>query len=1469
MRKKSKTFTGCWTCRARRVKCDEVQPVCNRCTKARRICEGYGVRLTWTSDEKDTPFRVLIDLDMDAIEISPDDLDDMIHKCGYTEPSHETQTFGPFSVFSIGQSTDLEPSEPRHLDTKEGREDQWLQGETATENLYTPSSNESLIGTCQPSLPESSNETLLDVTIFDNFAHEATNSNHGYVDENDNLVLDELRSAEWFFGPSSFDLESQVSSWAEFDMLPFEMESDSTSAIETSLEGCAPSDHAQFNNIPFSFWHEAPPPQNSLNPISMSQQQTELIHHWLVHMCRNMVPIDTLDNPYRGTYLRLASEGVNGASKSHIAVLHGVCAAAAHNLDTLRHDKTNTQSAWNAQVALKNLQESISLPKGMDHASVLAAIAMCIMQDTMTGHPRGWRTHIQAALRIIVQAKLYQGLDPGSELHVVVLQCLCLVVLGDVDTQHDLADMVSQLPRTEDYVSKHHSVTKDLVGIISQINTLSKQDATRDLAMVDQLELQIYLQVNPITQHDRFRSEKVNFINQHYASVWHYATIIHFQRRIRHKPAEQLRDIVSEALAHLEAAEDVSTDLDGCIALWPCMVIATECYDEEHKMRALSWFKKKDRHAFANVSLASTICLEYWKWRDRNPSWALTTSWQDFVASTEYDVVPFLLRGHRLQLESIPIMAAEHFDTSWMWNPAFIEKATSTAGRFVHFRKTFFVNAEIPISLPIQITADTRYKLYVNKQLVAFGPVKGDANLWFYDEVDISPYLRLGENHIAIHVLRLFHGTSYGTSFPRLGTGGVKIATVVDDEVWTPQIRSSELWQTAIDQNVTVRIDEEEDDFLHVYELVSASRDTWLEWIPAILLRFQNSTGVTAPWKLSPRLIPPMRGQKSYFSAIHNVQSGLPHGIWSAGLLGIQSRESNLLLPARSSHQFDLETPVHTTAFIRFRFVRPDVGGACLTITYSESYEDTPVLVPYLRCKGNRCDTSKFLIGPKDIYTFRGKDGNPRLAYYDDEDTEEVYMPFHWRTFRFMRLNIETGSSDLIMRGIDIDVVNYPLDVLSNITTTSDDGTLGALYSTSIRTLQNCMHDCYEDCPFYEQLQYAMDTRSSCLFTYHVSGDDRLARQAIIQLHSSFQPRIGLTASRAPSTQLQIIPHFSLYWICMLHDHFLYYADKAFVRPLLPVVDAVLGYFHERIDDRLDLVSLRDEKGVWNFHDWAEQWRPYGIPPSVEKSGISTYTNSLYAYTLKLAAELQGECAGRLSLAEEYYHRAGLIVDAVKRQCFDGQYFTDSIAACSDPQIDRSQHNQVWAVLSGAVCGDSAQALLKRALGSSQSGAPLIKTSISMSFYTFRAISIAGGSLYDELFHVLWQPWRHQLSLGLTTWEEDDVSHRSDCHAWGSAPIYEFLAEVAGIRPAKAGWQEIEFAPRLGLYTSLEATVPFYREDKMVLAKVGWSSLDGETRVTLGIEGLDEPISVHVKLPGWPAMVEKSSQSMVFTWTRS
>ncbi|KAH7147459.1 fungal-specific transcription factor domain-containing protein [Fusarium sp. MPI-SDFR-AT-0072] len=38
---------GCGTCRARKVRCDQAYPKCNRCIKAGRHCKGYGMQLSW------------------------------------------------------------------------------------------------------------------------------------------------------------------------------------------------------------------------------------------------------------------------------------------------------------------------------------------------------------------------------------------------------------------------------------------------------------------------------------------------------------------------------------------------------------------------------------------------------------------------------------------------------------------------------------------------------------------------------------------------------------------------------------------------------------------------------------------------------------------------------------------------------------------------------------------------------------------------------------------------------------------------------------------------------------------------------------------------------------------------------------------------------------------------------------------------------------------------------------------------------------------------------------------------------------------------------------------------------------------------------------------------------------------------------------------------------------------------------
>ncbi|KAJ5688067.1 hypothetical protein N7536_010686 [Penicillium majusculum] len=46
-KKRTKTFTGCWTCRTRKIKCDEAKPCCSQCYEKGLSCEGYSTRLQW------------------------------------------------------------------------------------------------------------------------------------------------------------------------------------------------------------------------------------------------------------------------------------------------------------------------------------------------------------------------------------------------------------------------------------------------------------------------------------------------------------------------------------------------------------------------------------------------------------------------------------------------------------------------------------------------------------------------------------------------------------------------------------------------------------------------------------------------------------------------------------------------------------------------------------------------------------------------------------------------------------------------------------------------------------------------------------------------------------------------------------------------------------------------------------------------------------------------------------------------------------------------------------------------------------------------------------------------------------------------------------------------------------------------------------------------------------------------------
>ncbi|KAH9214231.1 Six-hairpin glycosidase-like protein [Leptodontidium sp. 2 PMI_412] len=805
---------------------------------------------------------------------------------------------------------------------------------------------------------------------------------------------------------------------------------------------------------------------------------------------------------------------------------------------------------------------------------------------------------------------------------------------------------------------------------------------------------------------------------------------------------------------------------------------------------------------------------------------------------------------------------------TWIWHPDWVDAKPDSAGGFLHFRKTLHhhhpgVTPAKPIT--INISADTRYKLYINKQFVHGGPVKGDERRWFYDTVDVTPFLRDGDNHIAVHVLRFYHATTYAWPFARMPIGGLFIQSV--DQSTPCGLNTDDSWETAIDPSAELRVGDPFDVFMQIFERVDRRRDEHLTWTRAsvVVIPFEG-VGLTSPWRLCPRMIPHQRRTPLTFHALHNVRSTVGAAAWEALLLphadststaaatGLEQGAGGLRLPSNSTHHLELEVEAHKTTLLAFRFLAEAVAsGTKLTITYSECYEDEPHEMPFSRCKGDRTDTTKMLIGPYDSYTLSGGVGTSP-CYTVNSPREEVYQPFHYRTFRYLTVDIEVpANTEVTCVGFDVVETRYPLEVEASFGT--GDEWVSKFWSISVRTLENCMHDCYEDCPFYEQLQYSLDTRSSSLFTYLLSADDRLARQAIVQIHDSFNPSIGLTASRSTDSIMmrQYIIPFALYWICMVTDHYEYYADAAFARRFLGVAESILETFASQIGSHHGLITSPNN-AAWEFTDWTTPWAktPPGVPPAVGRTGVSTYINCLYAYTLKALATLH-EHLGRRESALGFRDRADAISNAVSLHCFDGEFFTDGLAQVPVPANEYSQHSQVWAVLSGAATGTLAERILRESLANgdpdsqrwipssaSQTRTSLIKherrlftmTSISFSFYTLRAAAAVGGAFYDEHFPSFWTIWNKQVAQNVTTWAEDSVGVRSDCHAWGSVPIYEFVAEVAGIKPAAPGFSKVAFQPRLRLFPHLNMTVPVGGiNDKLI--EINWERLDDETIVSL------------------------------------
>jgi hypothetical protein len=121
------------------------------------------------------------------------------------------------------------------------------------------------------------------------------------------------------------------------------------------------------------------------------------------------------------------------------------------------------------------------------------------------------------------------------------------------------------------------------------------------------------------------------------------------------------------------------------------------------------------------------------------------------------------------------------------------------------------------------MSADTRYKLVINSKRVALGPSRGSDRLWYYDTIDIAPFLTLGVNRIDILVVRWFPSLPVGTPFARTAMPGLTVEGQVEG-IDLSTGRTDTEWEGRVEK-VHFPAKNKSDIFLHVSACTRHSAD--------------------------------------------------------------------------------------------------------------------------------------------------------------------------------------------------------------------------------------------------------------------------------------------------------------------------------------------------------------------------------------------------------------------------------------------------------------------------------------------------------------------------------------------------------------------------------------------------------------------------------------------------------------------
>lgn len=739
------------------------------------------------------------------------------------------------------------------------------------------------------------------------------------------------------------------------------------------------------------------------------------------------------------------------------------------------------------------------------------------------------------------------------------------------------------------------------------------------------------------------------------------------------------------------------------------------------------------------------------------------------------------------QLPINPVLLKGEWPASWISCPGVPQRDYG----IYHFRKSFNLESK-PVRFIIHVSADNRYRLFINGVAVGNGPARGDKFNWYFETIDIAQWLKPGKNLIAAKVWNMgIHAPvaqiSDQTAFVVQGDGSAEAIVNTDnsykvmvDQAYTPVSLDN---GPKLDAYMVIGPGDQVDGSKYPWGWERPDYDD-SKWLSPVSIAHPVTSGFGTDniWTLTPRNIPAMEERLQRIPVVRRT-NGIKTG--AEFLKGAHP----LTIAANSKVSILLDQTFNTVAYPEL--LVSGGKGSSIMLTYTEALLDAD------KQKGNRNEIDhKTVIGNYDIFE-------------PDGGKDRLFRPLWFRTYRYIQVDIETKNEALTLSDIYGQYTGYPFEQKASFS--SNDKSLKELWDVSWRTARLCAGETYFDCPYYEQLQYEGDTRIQSLISLYVAGDDRLMRKAMLDFLNSRVPE-GLTQGRYPSNRIQVIPPYSLFWVSMVHDYWMHRKDDEFVKSFMSGVKGVLDWYEQRIDTHKGMLGPMK---WWNFVDYTDVFQS-GVPDGATDGNSSVITLQ-YIYTLQQAADLYAYF-GEKALAKHYQELAQKLSKATYEQCFDE---SKNIMANTPEYKKYSQHAGILAILGNVIPKEREAAVMDQLLHNTSLG----PATFYFRFYLIQAMKKTGmGDLYyDEL-----KPWRDMITVGLTTFAEKPEPARSDCHAWSASPSYDFLATICGITPASPGFETVEIKPALGALTAIDAKMPHPAGEIQVnLKRKGKNGLQG------------------------------------------